>query len=296
MPIPNLPSFSVPTNNSKLLKIYRAAAQAAEIAALVAPYINRPVSWRTISSAAFDSINFLSKQGLLSDDVTSALNSSINQITQLQNTANVLQSISQNLTTNNFQQSLFQIETITSTLNSQSSSLSRTADSWVNVIDNNEQNTSISNSSSEIHDSINDLNEYISGGISGIASSLSSMNSFASTLNSLGVDATGTILNVNTALTQINNVANTATAVANIATNLVNTVENVKDIANNIKSIDKFFANKRKGNKEIPKLPAAIDPRNSEYYTIYASINTTIDTLNKLSTSLSSIPKLPFLS
>lgn len=296
MPIPKLPSLSVPTNNSKLLKIYRASAQAAEIAALVAPYINRPVSWRTISSAAFDAVGVISNQGLLSNDVSLALSSSINQITQLQNTTNTLQSLTRNLNSANFQQSLYNIETITSSLNAQSTTLSRTSDSWVNVIDNNKDNVSVSNSPTEVQESINALNEYVNVGISDIASSLSSMNSFVSTINLLGVDATGAITNVNTALTQINNVANTAAAVANIANNLVNTVENVKDIANNIKSINKLFSNKRKGNKQIPKLPAAIDPRNSQYYTIYASINTTIDTLNTASNTLSSIPTLPFLS
>jgi hypothetical protein len=296
MPIPNLPSFSVPTNNSKLLKIYRASAQAAEIAALVAPYINRPVSWRTVSSAAFDAIGFLSNEGLLSNEVTSALNSSINQISQMQTTTNTLQSLTQNLTSSNFQQSLFQIESITSTLSLQSSSLSRTSDAWINVIDNNKNNTTISNSTSEIQESIDTLNEYVVGGISEISSSLASMNSLATTINSLGVDVTGTITNVNSALSQINNVANTAAVTANIASNLVNTVNNVKAIANNFKKIDKLFDKKRKGDKKIPKLPAAIDPRNSQYYTIYASINTTIDTLNTAATSLSSIPKLPFLS
>lgn len=295
MPIPNLPTISIPTNNAKLLKIYRAAAIAAEIAALVAPFINRPVSWRTVSTAAFDSIDLLASEGLISNEVGAALRSSVSQISQVQNTANALQSLSQNLTSGNFQQSLFQIEGLTATLKSQSSSLSRTSDSWVAVVDNNQNNTSITNKPSDVQVAIGDLNNYISGGISGIASSLSSINGLASSIGNLGVDATGAINNVNSALSQINNVANTATAVANIANNLVNTVDNVKDIANNIKSIGKMFKDKRKGNIEIPKLPAAIDPRNSEYYTIYASINTTIDTLNATYAALKSIPKIPFL-
>ena len=295
MPIPSLPTITIPTNNSKLLKIYRAAAIAAEIAALVAPFINRPVSWRTISSAAFDSIGLLSSEGLISDEVTTALRSSVSQISQVQNTANALQSLSQNLTSSNFQQSLFQIEGLTATLNFQSSSLSRTSDSWVAVVDSNQNNTSITNTPSDVQEAIGDLNNYIGGGISGIAASLSSINGLASSIGNLGVDATGAINNVNSALSQINDVANTAAAVANIANNLVNTVDNVKDIANNIKNIGKMFKDKRKGNKEIPKLPAAIDPRNSQYYTIYASINTTIDTINATYTALKSVPKIPFL-
>lgn len=295
MPIPSLPIITIPTNNSKLLKIYRAAAIAAEIAAIAAPFINRPVSWRTISSAAFDSIGLLSSEGLISDDVTAALRSSVSQISQVQNTANALQSLSQNLTSGNFQQSLFQIEGLTATLNFQSSSLLRTSDSWVDVIDINQNNTSITNTPSDVQEAIGDLNDYIGGGISGIAHSLSSINGLASSIGNLGVDATGAINNVNSALSQINDVANTAAAVANIANNLVNTVDNVKDIANNIKDIGKMFKDKRKGHKEIPKLPAAIDPRNSQYYTIYASINTTIDTINATYAALKSIPKLPFL-
>jgi hypothetical protein len=295
MPIPSLPTITIPTNNSKLLKIYRAAAIAAEIAAIAAPFINRPVSWRTVSYAAFDSIGLLSSEGLISDDVTAALRSSVSQISRVQNTANALQSLSQNLTSGNFQQSLFQIEGLTATLNFQSSSLLRTSDSWVDVIDINQNNTSITNTPSDVQEAIGDLNDYIGGGISGIAASLSSINGLASSIGNLGVDATGAINNVNSALSQINDVANTAAAVANIANNLVNTVDNVKDIANNIKDIGKMFKDKRKGNKEIPKLPAAIDPRNSQYYTIYTSINTTIDTINATYAALKSIPKLPFL-
>jgi len=295
MPIPSLPVISFATNNAKLLKIYRAAAIAAEIAAIAAPFINRPVSWRTVSYAAFDSIGLLSSEGLISDDVTAALRSSVSQISQVQNTANALQSLSQNLTSGNFQQSLFQIEGLTATLNFQSSSLLRTSDSWVDVIDINQNNTSITNTPSDVQEAIGDLNDYIGGGISGIAASLSSINGLASSIGNLGVDATGAINNVTSALSQINDVANTAAAVANIANNLVNTVDNVKDIANNIKDIGKMFKDKRKGHKEIPKLPAAIDPRNSEYYTIYASINTTIDTINATYAALKSIPKLPFL-
>ena len=124
MPIKNLPKITIPKNNSVLLEILDKAAQAAEIAELIAPYINRPVSWRTISSAAFDAVNFLSNEGLISDELTSALNSSISEMNQIQNTANSLRSATQNLTSGNFQESLYAINNITATLDSQSSSLS----------------------------------------------------------------------------------------------------------------------------------------------------------------------------
>jgi prefoldin subunit 5 len=296
MPLPKLPTFSFPINNAKLLKILDAAAQAQEIADIIAPFINRPVSWRSISSAAFDSISLLERRGLVSNELSSALTASVSQVSQIQNTANTLQSLTTNLNPSNFQQSLFAINNVTSTLTIQSASLTRTSDYWVDVVDSNEQRITVNNTTAEVQDSIDQMNEYINNNAASIANSLSTMNSLASTINSFGVDATGVITNVNSALNVVNDVANTAAAVANIANNMEATVNNVKAIANNFKKIDKLFDEKRKGDKKIPKLPAAIDPRNSEYYTIYASINTTIDTLNTASNTLSSIPTLPFLS
>jgi hypothetical protein len=122
------------------------------------------------------------------------------------------------------------------------------------------------------------------------------MNSLASTLSFLGVDATGAVTNVNSVVSIANDVAAASANVANIANNMEATVNNVKDIANNFKKINKLFDEKRKGDKKIPTIPAAIDPRNSQYYTIYKSINSSIDLLNTASTSLTSIPKIPFLS
>jgi hypothetical protein len=278
------------------LRILDAAAQAQEIAAIVAPFINRPLSWRSISSAAFESISLLERNGLVSNELSSALSASVSQVSQIQNTTNALQSLTTNLTTSNFQQSLFSIDAITATIASQSASLTRTSDYWVDVVDSNEERTTISNTPQEVQDSIDQMNVYINSNAASIASSLSTMSSLANTINSLGVDATGAITNINSALNTVNDVANTAAAVANIANNMEATVNNVKDIANNFKKINKLFDEKRKGDKKIPTIPAAIDPRNSQYYTIYKSINSTIDTLNTASTSLTSIPKLPFLS
>jgi hypothetical protein len=296
MGLPKLPTYSFPINNAKLLRILDAAAQAQEIAALIAPFINRPVSWRSISSAAFGSIAILNRNDLISNELSSALRDSITQVTRIQNTTNTLQSLTTNLNTSNFQQSLFSIDSITATLTSQSAALTRTSDYWVEVVDSNINNRLISNTPQEVQDSIDDLNQYIVGNASSISSALSSMNSLASTLSFLGVDATGAVTNVNSVVSIANDVAAASANVANIANNMEASVNNVKAIANNFKKINKLFDEKRKGDKKIPTIPAAIDPRNSQYYTIYKSINSSIDLLNTASTSLTSIPKIPFLS
>jgi len=296
MGLPKLPTYSFPINNAKLLRILDAAAQAQEIAALIAPFINRPVSWRSISSAAFGSIAILNRNDLISNELSSALRDSITQVTRIQNTTNTLQSLTTNLNTSNFQQSLFSIDSITATLTSQSAALTRTSDYWVEVVDSNIDNRLISNTPQEVQDSIDDLNQYIVGNASSISSALSSMNSLASTLSFLGVDATGAVTNVNSVVSIANDVAAASANVANIANNMETTVNNVKAIVNNFKKINKLFDEKRKGDKKIPTIPAAIDPRNSQYYTIYKSINSSIDLLNTASTSLTSIPKIPFLS
>jgi hypothetical protein len=296
MGLPKLPTYSFPINNAKLLRILDAAAQAQEIAALIAPFINRPVSWRSISSAAFGSIAILNRNDLISNELSSALRDSITQVTRIQNTTNTLQSLTTNLNTSNFQQSLFSIDSITATLTSQSAALTRTSDYWVEVVDSNIDNRLISNTPQEVQDSIDDLNQYIVGNASSISSALSSMNSLASTLSFLGVDATGAVTNVNSVVSIANDVAAASANVANIANNMETTVNNVKAIVNNFKKINKLFEQKRKGDKKIPTIPAAIDPRNSQYYTIYKSINSSIDLLNTASTSLTSIPKIPFLS
>jgi hypothetical protein len=296
MGIPKLPTYTFPNNNAKLMTILSVAAQAQEIAAIIAPFVNRPVSWRNVSDAAFRSVNLLESNGLISNEITTALSDSIRQVNQIQTTTNTLQSVTSNLTTSNFQQSLFTIDSITSTLAQQSASLNRTSDYWVDVVNSNRGSITTSNTPDQSQDSIDTMNEYIRNNTLDIANSLSSMNFLASTLNSFGVDATGVITNTNAALNVVNDVANTAASVANIANNIQSSINNVKNIVNNIKKIDSIFEKKRKGNKKIPTIPASIDPRNSQYYTLYKSINTTIDTLNSASTSLTSIPKIPFLS
>jgi hypothetical protein len=77
MGIPKLPTYTFPNNNAKLMTILSVAAQAQEIAAIIAPFVNRPVSWRNVSDAAFRSVNLLESNGLISNEMSTALSDSM---------------------------------------------------------------------------------------------------------------------------------------------------------------------------------------------------------------------------
>lgn len=277
-------------------KLQRPATIAMEAAAIIAPFINRGVSWRTINEAAFNSLGVLSAEGIISDELNTALSNTVNQVTSVNVTVQSLQNITQNMNLSNIQESLGNIDNITAVLRNQSATLSTTVDSYTKLVDDNKTLTTINNSQSTVQESINDINEYVSVGLYDIATSLTDINNLTTSINDLGFDVTGKIPGVNDALIQINNVAATVANVQGIANNLVATAENVKNIANNVKKINSFFENKRKSRKTLPTLPAAIDPRNNQYVALYNSLNTTIDSLNTTVTTLSSIPKIPFFS
>lgn len=276
-------------------KLQRAATTAMEAAAIIAPFVDRGVSWRTINESLYTSIEVLSSEGIISSELNVALINTVSDINSVNNTVNSLQNIANNMTTNNLTESLYNIDIITATLRTQSSSLSRTVDFYAKTVDENKTLTTINNTPTETQQSIDELNEYITVGISNITRDLNDINNLYASINSLGFDATGRIPQINEAIIEINRVNNVVMSTKNIADNLLATTQNVKNIANNISKINNIMNNKRKKRKTLPTLPAAIDPRNSQYVSLYNSLNTTIDSFNSTITTLSSIPKIPFL-
>jgi hypothetical protein len=291
--IPDVPStlaiFAALTSKSNNVKLQRAITIAMEVSAILAPFIDRPVSWRSINESLYTTLDVLIAENIVSQELGMAMAQSVTEMNNINNTITSIQQLNSN--DPNY---LNNLNRLTDILNSQSRTLSANIDTYDNLSSGNIP--TITNITPAVQNNLSEFGQSVDLGLSNISSNIASLSSTIQAVNALGVTNTGAIQDINTVLQDINRVQNNIQNVINITNNIVGMVNNIQRIANNLLKIKTLFNNKRKARKTLPKLPAIIDPKNSQYYSLYSSINTTINSFNTTITTLGSIPRIPFLS
>ena len=293
--IPNIPTSSaifaalLAKSQTLSLKQQRAITVAMEAAAILAPFINRGVSWRTINESLYNTLDVLDSQGILSSEISSAMASSVGELNNVRNTVSTIQNLSSG--DPNF---LNRLDTLSGVLNSQTRSLSTNIATFERISSGNIPQ--INNTGVELASNLAVFGSRLGEGVSNISASIGSVTTFAQIATDLaGANSLVGAANISGVLSQVNQVQNQLQSAVSITNNIVGSVEQIKSMAKNIIKIKALFNLKRKGQKKLPQLPAFLDPKNSQYVQLYDSINLIINTLNATAVSLKNIPKIPFL-
>ena len=268
--IPNIPTSSaifaalLAKSQTLSLKQQRAITVAMEAAAILAPFINRGVSWRTINESLYNTLDVLDSQGILSSEISSAMASSVGELNNVRNTVSTIQNLSSG------------------------------DPNFLRISSGNIPQ--INNTGVELASNLAVFGSRLGEGVSNISASIGSVTTFAQIATDLaGANSLVGAENISGVLSQVNQVQNQLQSAVSITNNIVGSVEQIKSMAKNIIKIKALFNLKRKGQKKLPQLPAFLDPKNSQYVQLYDSINLIINTLNATAVSLKNIPKIPFL-